>query len=171
MNLSEEEKKEIRAAYFKSYYERKKDEIAEKRKERYHNDPEYKEKNRIRSIALREKKRAEYERLLSLGLVEKKAYKKRGPRAYTVVINGESQPAFSIAEMSKKLNRSKFVVMDWVKRGVIPSSPFRTKRGYSLYTNCMIDAIDKVIAHRISVFNTDNLGESILELWKVCGVE
>jgi hypothetical protein len=170
MTLSDEEKKEIRAAYFRDYYSKNKEELAKKRKEKYSNDPEYREKIRIRSVALRDKKKAEYDRLLALGLVEKKTYKKRGPRTYTVVVNGVSQPAFSIAEMAKKLNRSKFVVMDWIKRGVIPKSPIRTKKGFGLYTDNMIEAISKAIVDKVTIFNKDNLGDIILGFWKDCNI-
>lgn len=42
--------------YFKAYYEKKKSEISERRKNRYHNDPEYKAKCLAQAKAFAAKK-------------------------------------------------------------------------------------------------------------------
>lgn len=170
MALSEEEKKEIRSVYFKGYYERKKEELAQKRKEKYANDPEYKEKIRSYSIARRDRKKAEFERLVELGLAHRKEYKKRGPRTYTVDVKGEQHPAYSISEVAKKINRSKFVLISWVTKGIVPESPIKTKKGFSLYTDCMIESIGKAIYGKAMVLVRDNIDKDILNYWKECGV-
>lgn len=167
MALSEEEKREIRSAYFKDYYDRKKDELAKKRKDKYDNDPEYREKIRISSIALRTRKKAELSRLRELGLLPKKVHKKRSPRTYFMEINGIMTQVYSIEEVSKKTNRSKVVLRDWIKRGIIPRSPLTTKKGYSLYTESMIDVINEVVASRTTVFSKDCLGDEVLRLWEL----
>jgi hypothetical protein len=170
MTLSEEEKKEIRAAYFKSYYDNNKTELARKRKEKYDSDPEYRAKIRQYSVARQERKKAEFNKLVELGMAPVKVYKKRGPRTYTVEVNGERLQAYAIAEVAKKIGKSKFVLISWTQKGIIPASPVKTKKGFNLYTDCMIGAIEKAIYGKKFVFVKDNVDKDILNYWKDCGV-
>jgi hypothetical protein len=172
MALSEEEKKEIRSAYFKSYYDSNKAKLAKKRKEKYDSDPDYRAKIRQYSVARQERKKAEFARLVELGLavVPEKVHRKRGPRTYTVEVNGEQHSAYAIAEVAKKINRSKFVLISWIQKGIIPPSPIKTKKGYNLYTDCMIGAIEKAVYGKKPIFVKDQIDKDILSYWKDCGV-
>ena len=117
------EDKKDRSDYFKTYYEEKKDELSEKKKNRYHSDPEFRERAKEKARQYRKEKREERERLRAEGVLPPPDFT-RGPRKpVSVMIMGNVQEAFSITTVCKQIRRSVHTVNYWTKMKLLPETP------------------------------------------------
>ena len=112
-------------AHTKEYYEKNRDHILAKRRERYQNDPDYRKRALERARKYREQKRAE-----------------KGSFDNAVLIDGVKVPAVSAAEVEKQLGLSDGKLKAYQKEGRIPkafvSHPVR------LYTQNQITLIKEL---------------------------
>lgn len=106
--------------------------LNEKRRDRYHTDPEYKKKVLQQNRESRRKRRAE----------ERKNRPPKEPRqpgehawkTTKVRIEGKLQTAYTIGALADKLRCSIQAIRLWERQGLIPEAPFRTPNGDRLYT-------------------------------------
>jgi len=158
-----------RSLYQREYYESHKEELSKKRKEKYQNDSEYREKVKEASRRYREKKRVEREALKKEGKWPKP--KKRGPRTIVMVnLNGKKVEAYTIPVLAKKIRRSISTVNKWITVGTIPKTPFLSKTGGRLYTDAMVLVIKMAIQSRGIVGDDPEVRKEIVEGWKRFGI-
>lgn len=150
-----------RPGYFQGYYEENKDEILRKRKERYWNDPEYRDKVLQSSRDHRRNQR-------------------RDPRVKTrrfqKPITGESADGtevqlHSVGALAILLQRSVQAINHWQKKGLLPDTPYRDSRGFRFYTAAMMQAIQDEVGAKRRLFPVDpEMLEKIRAKWVDLGV-
>jgi len=120
--LTDDEKKAKRQAYNRSYYDTHKDDLRTKKRDRYNNDEEYRERVKQDSKARR-----------------KSATGTNG--AVLVEVLKVMVEAFQPRRLAEGCNRSISTINYWQTHNTIPETPFRTPGGYRLYTQAMIDGV------------------------------
>lgn len=111
---------------FKKWYEKGKDKLSEKRKQRYQTDPEY----RAKYLARAAKRRAEFPPPSRAGQ----------PRIREV--GGKPQEVFSIGETSQMIGIGPQTIRQWEAAGTIP--PPSVEGVHRLYTNTQIKQLKEL---------------------------
>jgi hypothetical protein len=110
--------KAVAEDYWNQYYSAHKEEIAVKRKDRYHADPEYRKK-------VLEWSAKRYEKLRQKRL-EERAENPEPPRVrghnrpITKTIDGEEMLLHSISEFASRVDRNVQTITTWEQKGIIP---------------------------------------------------
>lgn len=164
-----EEKISDRSIYQRDYYKRKKDELSEKRKARYRSDPDVRKRAKESSKRYRELKKVERRRMIDEGLIDV-SKKRRHRRQEKVYVNGSLRSAYTITTMAERLGRSHNTLNNWICNGIIPKTPFRSKRGDRLYTDAMILIIKMAIQPIKRMGKDFNVRARIEEGWERYGV-
>jgi hypothetical protein len=143
--------------YYAKWYQANKERLAEKRRERYTNDPAY----RSKAIALATQYRS-------------------GSRVMdeSVELNGETVKLFPVNELAQALDVERLTITNWELRGLFPVTPYLlTANNKRYYTQGMIDVAKAVVearrngAKRIRVATTDaTMLEEIRLAWRELGV-
>jgi hypothetical protein len=164
------QKKKDRSEYFKSYYEEKKEHLAELKRRRYQDDPEYREAVKSRARERRQKQKDEREKLIAEGKIPA-ANLKRGPRKpVKVMVRGDLYDAYSVTTVAKRINRSVGTIYYWINTNIMPDTPIR-RGGERLYTTAMILVLKLAIARRGKIQREDKgFRQEILDGWQDCGV-
>jgi predicted DNA-binding transcriptional regulator AlpA len=116
-------------SYYADWYAKNKEKLAEKRKKRYHSDPEYRKK--VLSYAKRKRD--------GMG----------GPP--TIEINGATIPLMTLTESAEFIGVSRESMLNWEKKGLLPDTPYRlTERRVRYYTKSMISVVKRVVNSRRS---------------------
>jgi len=158
-------------SYNARYYSENREALLEKKRTRYQEDPEYRE--RILTAA-RERKR-----ILSEERKKEKALNKgkEKPLWFSLEIGGEEIPVkmFTSGQLSKRLGRKSQTVRVWEKRGLIPEAIYRSAAKDRLYTEFQVNLIlqaydraeeefgEKAVTHRIS--STSFFG-AVRKIWE-----
>ena len=151
-----------RPGYYAEWYEQNKDKLAEDRKQRYEDDPEYRQKVLDQSASYREKTRKE---------PRVKLPRHRKPKSYALP-DGTKIQMFSVGAFAMYIGRSVQSVNHWEREDLLPKTPYRRgKRGFQLYSIVMMDAVKEIIGDRQRLFPVDpEMGEKIRQLWEAAGV-
>lgn len=152
-----------RSEYYKRYYEDKKGDINARRKQRYDEDPDYRDRVLAASQKYREAQRVDNPR------PRIKIPKYAQPLVKTTPDGGEVR-LFSVGACARALKRSVQSISHWESKGVLPSTPYRDGRGHRYYTYEMITAIRDVIGDRSRVLERYGFLETIQERWEELGV-
>jgi len=133
---SQESKK---SQVFKDWYDKNKEDLAAKRRERYRNDPEYR-----RNILERgEKYRKKVRNIRAKVESSRTKIQPNGSRLFQDE-NGTEWELYTISSVADAVGRSVQCVNRWDTMGYIPQTPFRYSR-VRLFTEDMIDALSKVV--------------------------
>lgn len=139
--------------YFAKWYEANRQKIADRRRERYLNDPDYKAK------VLANSKRSRAPQAVGSGA------------GRVVGKDGVERNAYSLAEAALLVGVSRETLVAWNKRGMIPSNPF-----VNFYTIGQVDAIRGAIemrkedGKRVHIRKSDaGFGLLIAERWSQLG--
>lgn len=118
--------------YFARWYAENREKLSQRRKERYLNDPNYREKVLLNSKRSRKS-------VLQVS--------EDGGSGRAVGADGVERNCYTVSEAASLLDLSRETVIQWEKLGVIPADPFaRTPR---CYTVGQVQGIRKAIeAHR-----------------------
>jgi hypothetical protein len=144
--------------------------LSRKRKDKYRQDPEYREKVLSCSKSYREKVREKREKLRAEGKLVSKRHK--GPRKPVVLeVNGKSVYAYTISTLAERIGRSIHTVNHWTTIGEIPPTPLWSKRGDRLYTDAMILIVKMAVQSRGIVRNGGGMRGEILDGWRELGIE
>jgi len=155
--------------YFKDYYARKRRDILDKRRERYKNDPEYREQVKAQARAYRAKKAIERDKALANGEPVKMGGGPRRP--VDVWVNGMVQRAWTVGHVAQRINRSVAFINHLTKSEMLPPTPFRSQRGDRLWTDAMILAFKSAVHKRGEVSQKDETFHTeVLEEWRAQGV-
>jgi hypothetical protein len=131
--------KKVAEDYWARYYSAHKEEIAVKRKDRYHRDPEYR-----RTVLEHSAKR--YEKLRQQRL-EERASNPQPPRVrghnrpITKVIDGEELTLHSISEFASRADRNVQTITTWEQKGVIPKATHIDHLGRRWYSEHHMNTI------------------------------
>ena len=133
-----------RSEYQKEYYEKNKSELAERRRDRYAEDPTKRKKAIEASRKYRREKAKERERLRAQGVLP--PARRVGPRKPDrIKVGGTECDAYTITTLALRIGRSVDTVNNWINKGKVPKTPFRSKRGDRLYTDAMILVVKRAI--------------------------
>jgi len=158
-----------RRDYYKEYYRRNRDEIAEKKKSRYYDDEGYRQRRIAAQREYRERKRRELESKLKGKKPERKKGQPRGPE--TVIVNGVEEEAFTTGVLAERVGRSKVTIGYWSRNGVFPATPFFNKRGDRLYTRRMIEIVADVLSRYGRMPSGDtSFRDEVEDAWRDVGV-
>lgn len=132
--------------FHREYYEKNKMSILEKKRDRYQNDPAYRE-------AVKARTRQRYE-----------AKVKREKPLDRMVIRAEEGNYFSIGKVADAIGRKVGTVRAYHKRGIIPDTGYSDKRGWRLYTREQLRIIASVFV-RFDAGRLDSL-DAVSEVLK-----
>jgi hypothetical protein len=168
--MPETAEKKDRKEYFQNYYLDHKQDLSKKRHERYHTDPEYRERAKRAAREYRRRKKEERDRLRAEGKLP--PARPKGPRKpTTVMVNGDKCTAYTVTITAQRLNRSVDTINYWTKAGLLPATPIRSKRGDRLYTDAMILVMQMAISRRGKIALRDKtFREEIERGWEDAGV-
>lgn len=160
-----------RHEYQREYYLKNKEELSNKKKDRYRSDPEVRRKAKEASRLYRIKKKAERDRMRANG--ELPPSRTVGPRKpITVDIKGVAHFGYTITAMAERIGRSVDTINNWINIGTIPKTPLRSSRGDRLYTDGMILAVKLAIQSRGVVGKDDkDIYKAIADSWMEIGLD
>ena len=128
------------ATYNREYYQKNRDRIASRKKDRYEKDPNY----RAAILTRRNKQRdQEKEERNSPDRVPKAV---KPPRLMKVTVNGVDRTVsmYTLGQLSYKLNLQPQTIRKWEIQGIIPPPTYRSRGRHRLYTEFEVDIILKV---------------------------
>lgn len=137
-----------RREYWKDYWSDNRDVILQKRRDKYNNDPEYKQK-------MKDIRRDNYEK--------NKVLKVKKPSSEFVVssvppvimeVHGKKIMMFDVEYFAKRIGRSVATVRYWERRGILPKTPFRKGRK-CLYSDSMIASVYEALSDQGFPGNVD----------------
>ena len=105
-----------------------------RRRSRYHNDPDYKERVKARA-------KAERERVAQARREEPRVRVRALKRPVTVKRAGADTLAYGIEILCRAIRRSRWTVYSWERKGWLPRTDLESGRGDKLYTAGMILAV------------------------------
>jgi len=126
--------------YFHDWYEKNGQVLNDLRRERYHNDPEYREAVTKRNQEARKKRRSaetsEREAEREAGGVVRVAGRLWKAVDVEIEIDGKKVVTrlFTIGALARVLGRSVQAIRLWERQGVLPETPLRNEKGDRLYT-------------------------------------
>ena len=160
-----------RSDYFAAYYEVNKEKLAEKRRNRYQNDPEYRERIKEAARERRRRAREEREQLKVEGRLPPPKYKGGIGNPATVLLGDKMVPAYSITILADRVGKPLYVVQYWARRGLLPQTPFRSNSGSRLYTQQMINAVKRAVNRRDKISTKDDSFRlEIKAAWRSLGI-
>lgn len=157
-----DERTEDRSEYYGEWYQKNRDSVLSKRRDKYANDPEH--AKRQREAARR------YRQEVKTGKrVPGETGSSRGP--VMVNVGGEHVEAFTVRYLADGIGRSVQTVNHWTKNGIFPDTPLKTPGGHRLYTEDMIDVVRTAVESRIEIpRNDESFKKEIADGWRELGV-
>lgn len=172
---------------YKDWYAKNADELSEKRKSKYQDDPSYREKVLAQNRQYREKKAAiaaadrmarRNARASGLPIEEtsQRPRKNSQPVVMQVELNGEmvARPLVHVGEFARMIDRSVATIHTWEKSGLIPKTPFviGNRKQERMYMPEMAEAINAAIDARGSKVFAGDAGfyQEVVRGWAQVGV-
>lgn len=160
---------------YKEWYKEHSSELAEKRRQRYKSDPDYKQKVLDQNRAYREKKSQEAARIPKPRV---RIPRHRKPVALSVPINGVEtlKQLVHVGYFARAIGRSVPTIHQWERSGILPRTPFmltgRNKQE-RLYTAEMIAVVRSALEKRNGTISSSDQSfhEDIVRGWKDIGVD
>lgn len=167
--LSPKDIRKDRREYQRFYYQQRKEELSNKRKQKYREDPEYRQKVMEASKAYRDKQKIKMAKLKAAGKIISKRH--RGPRKPVVLnINGKAVYAYTLSTLAERVGRSRDTINHWISIGTIPKTPLWSKRGDRLYTDAMILIVKMAVQTRGVVGHNPMMRAEIAAGWSDIGI-
>jgi len=141
--------------YNEAYYRTHKDEIAERRRLKYQEDEEYRQRCIERAKERYKKNR-------------KKIRKANRKQSMVVFPSGEMEKALQMADLCDSIGKRPFTVRGWIRNGSIPESPLKRGR-LRYYTKDMIRVVKRALP---KTFRKDweAVSDAIEHGWSALGV-
>lgn len=137
-------------AYNREYYLKHKDKLNARKKERYENDPEYRDGILRRSQARQDAVRAGMSKHLSF-----------------TVKHIDGQPFYSLSYVKAVINRSADWIREWEARGFIPHPTKKDGRGWRLYSQNQLEILSEaVVKYDSKEWTRDQLKEFLFANWE-----
>jgi len=160
---------------YSAWYEDNKEKLAKRRKDRYQNDPEYKERVLEQNRKHREGKRLEEAKKPKPKV---RIPRHRKPVTLIVLLHGAPTPKelVHIGAFSRAIRKSIPTVHQWERHGILPRTPLfmngKAKRE-RLFTSEMIDVVQVEIAKRSGRVSASDptFYDDVTEGWLEVGVD
>ena len=127
--------------YARGYYERNKLTIAARKKQRYENDPAYRQAILKRRKAQRGREKKERHKAMA----KKVPRSQRPPKRMRIKLGDTDETAvtnmFSRGQLAYQLGLSTQTVNKWERIGVIPPAMYRSKGHHRLYTEAQVETM------------------------------
>ena len=130
----EDEEAEARRQYQAGWWQRNGVLKRQARRERYQNDPEYRQQCIARAEAYRQRR-----------IDEGHSHKDVQGRQLTVQVGSERLPAFTATTLARQLGRTLQAINNWQNRGMLPDTPIHSDGGARLYTQAMMDVVEEAL--------------------------
>jgi len=131
--------------YFQEWYDDNRDELNQRRRERYAKDPEYRQKVQQWNREARARRRKESEkedrkakRAVKIGTIG--AWK-----TVEIEVDGVKVRMFTIGALARATGKGISTIRVWERNGTLPETPYRSKKGDRLYTLEMVEAIQRAL--------------------------
>jgi len=149
--------------YYDKWYEENKGTLADRRKDRYETDPEYRQRVLDASAAYRERQR-------NTSRVRVPRHQK--PRIFQASGVPGGVPLFSIGAFAGYVNRAIQSINHWEKHGLLPRTPYRVgQRGFRYYSAGMMEVVRQQVGNKKRLFPVDTeMCNRIRKGWEVLGV-
>lgn len=115
-----------RTEYNRSYYERNREKILQRKRERYANDDAYREKVKQSSASRRKPEK-----------------QKKTPMR--IEVGGFTAYVYTVRLLAERVGKSVSAVNYWQKTGTLPETPFVNGQGHRLYTDGMIATVEEAV--------------------------
>lgn len=147
--------------YYDEWYQENRKSLSERRKEKYEQDPEYREKILKRSAEYRERQR---------DVTQVRIPRHQKPRIFNY--DGVDIPLYSIGAFAGYINRSVQSINHWEKGGLLPRTPYRVgERGFRYYSAEMMEVVRRIVGNKRRLFPVDKeMGDAIWNAWEELGV-
>lgn len=137
-------------SYFQEWYRDNGDELNKSRRERYHTDPEYREKVLEQNREARKRRRDEALKEKRKRRTASTARASQSWKAINIELEDESgnkvmTKMFTIGAVAKALDCSVQALRLWEKKGIIPEAAFRYSKGDRLYTKDQIEMYREIL--------------------------
>jgi DNA-binding transcriptional regulator YiaG len=159
---------------YRAWYERNKEALSKKRKERYHKDKEYREKVLEQNKEYREKKAKEKPQQSKTKV---RTPKHRKPVAMKIKIGGRMQDVnmVHVGAFARAIGRSVPTIHQWERVGLLPKTPFFLRgkdKQERLYTAEMIGVVRTVLSTRGATVSASDTAfrQEIEDGWRSLGV-
>jgi len=160
---------------YKAWYTAHAADLAERRRKKYEEDPEYKRKVLEQNRLYRERK-AKEESARPKPMI--RIPKRRKPVVCMVPINGVLAPRqlVHIGEFARTIQRSVSTIHQWERAGVLPKTPFFVSgkgKQERLYTAEMIGVVKKVLELRNGTASVadSTFPRDIIQGWRGAGID
>lgn len=148
MSISSEERKE----YQRQYYLRNREKISQRKKNKYQNDFESRERAKEASKMYRVRKKAEEDKMRAEGKIPI-VKKKSSNNPIHINIGGKICIGYPIEVLADEIDRSIYTIKNWIKTGVIPDTPIKINGKTRLYTDGMILSIKIALKLDKDIYN------------------
>lgn len=141
---------------FKDWYTRHGKELNKKRRQKYKNDPKY--KDRVLALNREHRERDREIRIAEHG-AEAGARKVSPPsswREVEKVIEGKEETLLTIGAVSRLLHRSPQSIRQYEKKGIVQETKHRDDRGTRMYTPAQILSLYKAVKHTDIAFSAED---------------
>jgi len=164
-------KRRHRKRYFRAYYKERREEILQRRKERYASDPEYRERVTKYANDSHARKKLAYQKKKENGELPPRKHTPRGPSApRTALINGQELKVVTISKVGRAIGRTLVTLRRWINTGLMPESPI-ADGSLKYYTDGMVLTIEVALMKRGRLKHDDfKFGKEIEEGWRKLGV-
>lgn len=159
---------------YRGWYEKNKDALSKRRKERYHGDKQYRKKVLEQNKDYRAKKSQEKP---APSKVKIRTPKHRKPVSMTVKIAGKTQEVnmVHVGAFARAIGRSVPTIHQWERVGLLPKTPFLLhgkNKQERLYTAEMIGVVRDVLSTRGATISAQDstFHEQIVTGWTSLGV-
>jgi DNA-binding transcriptional MerR regulator len=147
--------------YYVEYYEANGDDINQKRRERYDNDPEYRDRVLMASQKYRDANRRP---------VTARRPRHAVPVAKDVGCGGQIL-LWSVGAFATYVRRSVQTISHWEEVGFLPRTPYCDSRGHRHYTKEMMVVVSEEVAEKRRLFPVDEeMRQRIEDGWRALGV-
>lgn len=141
--MPEDARDKEQSEYNSTYYERHRQELLDKKRQRYREDPEYRRK--LVDSAVARKKRLREENPPTASKEARRGPMK--PKLHRIDLNGASVDSMmlSAGQLGKALGRTLQTIRNWEKKGILPEAMYRTERGVRLYTEFQVKKLKEAM--------------------------
>jgi DNA-binding transcriptional MerR regulator len=129
--------------YYQGWYADNGEDLNDRRRKRYKNDPEYRAKVQEWNRRAREKRKEDRDREKK---ARRRAVKMTSTGAWKTVeieVDGVKRRMFTIGALAKALGKGVSTIRVWERMGVLPETPYRSGKGDRLYSVEMVEEIQQ----------------------------
>lgn len=129
--------------YFQEWYGENRDDLNERRRERYATDEEYRAKVQKWNRDARERRRREADKEDRRVRKAVKLGTSGSWKTVEIEVDGVKVRMFTIGALARAIGKGISTIRVWERNGTLPETPYRSKKGDRLYTLEMVEAIQK----------------------------